>query len=85
MKKHANQNYFSYFNQDIWFRYSKESSWEGSFEHPKQMLKLIAKKKIHNFKPNIFVYMTKHWKKMFNCVKSLNKLYYTTHSTNKHQ
>ena len=29
---------FHIFNQNIWFRYSKESSqWEGSFEHPKQM------------------------------------------------
>ena len=36
---------FHIFNQNIWFRYSKESSqWEGSFEHPKQMLKLMSKK-----------------------------------------
>ena len=29
---------FHIFNQNIGFRYSKESSqWEGSFEHPKQM------------------------------------------------
>ena len=29
---------FHIFNQNIWFRYSKElSQWEGSFEHPKQM------------------------------------------------
>ena len=29
---------FHIFIQNIWFRYSKESSqWEGSFEHPKQI------------------------------------------------
>ena len=29
---------FHIFNQNIWFRYSKELfQWDGSFEHPKQM------------------------------------------------
>ena len=36
---------FHIFNQYIWFRYSKESSQlEGSFDHPKQILKLMSKK-----------------------------------------
>ena len=37
-KQNAIKNYFSYFQPNIWFRYSKElSQLEGSFEHPKQM------------------------------------------------
>ena len=36
---------FHLFNHNIWYRYSKESSqWEGSFKHPKQILKLMSKK-----------------------------------------
>ena len=37
--------FFLFFNQNICCLYSKEpSGWVGSFEHPKQMLKLIGKK-----------------------------------------
>ena len=37
-KQNVIQNYFPYFQPNIWFRYSKElSQLEGSFEHPKQM------------------------------------------------
>ena len=36
---------FLFLNQNICFGYSKEpSQWDGSFEHPKQMFKLIDKK-----------------------------------------
>ena len=42
-------------NQNILFRYSKESSqWEGSFKHPKTNVKIDVKEIFHNFKPNIF-------------------------------
>ena len=37
--------FFLFFNQNTCCGYSKEPSrWDGSFEHPKQMLKLIGKK-----------------------------------------
>ena len=36
---------FLFLNQNICCRYSKEpSQWDGSFEHPKHMLKLVGKK-----------------------------------------
>ena len=40
-----------FLNQNICYRYSKESPhWDGSFEHPKQMFELNERKKhINNF------------------------------------
>ena len=36
-----NENYFSYFSIKTGFMYSKELSYDSSFEHPKQLCELI--------------------------------------------
>ena len=41
------ENLILFLNPNICLGYSKEpSQWDGSFEHPKQMLKLMGKKTI---------------------------------------
>ena len=41
----APKNWYSYFSTKTFCGYSKESSeWDGSFEHPKHMAKLMGKK-----------------------------------------
>ena len=45
---------FLLLNQNICFGYSKEPShWEGSFVHPKHMLKLVGKKIVKILSPKI--------------------------------
>ena len=45
VKSEYQNNIFLFLNQNICCGYSKEpSEWEGSFEHPKHMLKLMGKK-----------------------------------------
>ena len=50
------KNIFSFLNQNICYGYSKEpSQWDGSFEHPKQTLKLTDKQ-IFSILHKIFTY-----------------------------
>ena len=45
LRVHNEKLIFLFLNQNICCGYSKElSQWEGSFEHPKHMLKLMGKK-----------------------------------------
>ena len=49
---------YLFLNQNICFGYSKElPKSDGSFEHPKHMLKIKGKKKIYNFMLKYFVYL----------------------------
>ena len=49
---------FLFFNQNICCGYSKEPShWDGSFEHPKHMLKVMGKKILTNLHWKINVYL----------------------------
>ena len=54
-----NENFiFLFLNQNICCAYSKEpSQWDGSFEHPKHMLKLMGKK-IFTILPWIFLFIS---------------------------
>ena len=49
---------FLFLNQSICCGYSKEpSQWDGSFEHPKHMLKIMDKKIFTLLRWNFFVYL----------------------------
>ena len=51
-------NFFLFLDQNICCEYSKESSkWDGSFEHPNQMFKLMGKKIFTILRWNILVYL----------------------------
>ena len=54
-----NENLISLFlNQNICCGYSKEpSQWDGSFQHPKHMLKLMGKKIFTILRQNFFIYL----------------------------
>ena len=53
---------FLFLNQNIWCGYSKESSqWEGSFEHPKQMLKFMGEKLFTIFYADFFFVYLNLW------------------------
>ena len=50
--------FFLFLNQNICCGYSKESSqWDGSFEHPKHMFKLMDKKIIEILRLLFFAYL----------------------------
>ena len=55
IRVHNRKLFFLFLNQDICCRYSKEPSrWDGSFEHPKHILKPMGKKIIAIFPSSFF-------------------------------
>ena len=58
VRVHTRKIIFLFLNQNICFGCSKEPSrWDGSFEHPKHMLKIIGKKIFTTFTLKNFVYL----------------------------
>ena len=66
-----NENlFFLFLHQNICCGYSKEpSQWDGSFEHPKHILKLMGKKIFTFLRWNFYLNLWGNWQKSYKTIK----------------